>query len=224
MDNVREALKKSTEASQRGDRAQAQQFLKQAQWEANNDQRWYACAAPLLSAAPGLTSPPPAAGGLVLTKTEITPAKDAVGGVGNLKSHYAYAATSASLDHTENTPEGKFVKRVQIRFEMTMAFSGTSGVLRPGDTITLTMTGTDNRTPMDPRDGMGLTGDVYGGGLEKVSSQSCWVGSGFSDGYHPTCRAQSVFRVPQGAEKVTISFGANGAMGTSATYTWEKPR
>ena len=172
-------------------------------------------------------SPASVSGGLVLKKTEIRPPHDEIGGaVGNLKGHYTNTATSATFDFKGTTPEGKFIRHVQTRFDIAIISSGNSYVLQPGDTLTIKVTGTEEREPAMDHDAPpgGFTGNVYASGMHKLSAPSCSVGSGFSDGYHASCRAESNFVVPRDAEKVTINFTGTGAMGTTVTYTWEKAR
>jgi len=225
--NLQQALRQSQLAAQRGDRTQAEQFFKQAQWEANNDQRWYHCAAPLLQGAPTLPSAPsvPAVGGLVLIKTEVRPGHNEVAGVGNLKSHFSNSSTSAEIVYTEFTGDmSKLVQRIQTHFDYGMKFSGTSGVLRPGDTLTVNIYGTESRTPMNTGGAYGVTATVHQAGLQPVSQKPCWVGAGFNDGYHATCTGEFVFKVPPNTDKVTLSFNGNFGINDAATYTWEKPR
>lgn len=173
---------------------------------------------------PGPKAPAPA-GGLVLTRTDVSPPKDTAGGeVGNLKSHFSATSTTFTHDFIGRYPDGKFIRSVRTYLEFAMTCSNGCNVLHPGDVVTVAVTGTESRNPPSDHDAPpgGLSGDVSAGGLQRVSSQTCNVGAGFSDGYHGTCRGQFVFTVGT-TDKASISFASGGIM-TAALYTWEKRR
>ena len=187
---------------------------------------------PLPGDAEGPQRPPPhSSGDLVLANTEVSPDREeafAPQGRPQGGDKFTNTATSATLVYTRLTYEGKLIERIEDSFECAMKFSGTSGVLRPGDTVTVTMSGKDTRKPFQLQsDGTvpgsrGITGEVEGNGLKKISGQPCWVGS-FTP-YHAACTSDFVFEVPPGASKVSIAFRANFGIGVFATYTWEKSR
>lgn len=179
---------------------------------------------PLVPGPRGPGSPPPTDGGLVLTKTDVSPPKEVVGGeVGNLKSHYTSTSTSLNHDFNGTYPDGKFIRSVHTHLEFAMTCSGGCGVLHPGDTVTVSVTGTESRNPSRDHDAPpgGLSGDVSAEGFQKVSGQSCNVGTSFSDGYHSVCHTEFVFKVSSN-DRARIRFGTYEL--SAAVYTWEKRR
>ena len=173
---------------------------------------------------PPVSTPRVPAGSLVLISTDIKPAHEDVGGVGNLRSKFTNSSTTADIDHIETTTDGKMVSRIRTHFDYAITSSGNSYALRPGDTITVTIAGRDNRTPMNTAGGYGVTGSVHQSGLQPVTEKPCWVGSGFRDGYHAACSGEYVFQVTPGHDKVSLSFAGDFGIGDAVTFTWAKSR
>jgi hypothetical protein len=206
-------LKKAYQATLRNELSELERHLEKTR----DDISYY------LNELARLNERPPTGGGLVLKGPQVTPPHDDVWGTGNSRSHFSNSATSAEIVYTL-TSEGKLMNQIKTHFDYDMRFSGDSRVLRPGDTVTITITGRDTRTSLNAPGGggWGVTGSVWNSGLQPDTEKQkpCSVGAGFNDGYHPTCTGEFEYKVPPGADKVVISVGGNFGIGVAATYTW----
>ena len=188
------------------------------------------------AATPKPSAPPPAApprrpgGSFVLTGPVVRPEhedKFAPYGKDQGGEKFTFTATSANLDHTRLDTNGKLTEQIVNHFDYTMKISGESDLssLRPGDTITVDIKGSDERKLIGTGGAWGVTGDVYTQGLDNVGNATkCLAGAGWNDGYHAKCSGRFEFKVPSNATKVVVAFSGSFGISTFATYTWEKPQ
>jgi hypothetical protein len=181
------------------------------------------------------TPTPPAApprrpgGSLNLTSTDVKPNhEDKFQPFGKYQGgeKFTFTATSADLNHTRLDSNGKLTEQMVNHFDYTIKISGDSDLssLRPGDTISIDIDGSDKRKLVGTGGAWGVTADVGAAGLDNVvNGKKCYAGAGFSDGYHASCEGHFEFKVPPNATKVVISLTGSFGIASFATYTWEKP-
>ena len=121
-------------------------------------------------------------------------------------TEYTYTATTAMITIQNDPPDKKVIK---------WEFSGIPGSLIPGDSITITISGSlEIHTPGEfsapPSAGIRTTG------LTIISAQNAYVA------VNSKREGKYVIKVPKDAKSCSIELGADFGLGTFARYRYEK--
>lgn len=123
---------------------------------------------------------------------------------------YTFTATTAKINcvTTENT------------IEVNWTFDGIPSTLKPGETVTIKVTGTISKRDI-ATNVWKPTVDVSASGMTQVSGQSVAVGD-LSTGWTPNAESSYVFKVDPNATEVTITLHGDYGIGNIAVYRYEK--